>query len=285
MNAPIPLNIFNFIDYRKFLQEYYLHMKKTTSFFSHRYFMRKAGICSPNFLKNVMEGKKNLTKDSVVKFAKAIGFGKRETDYFENLVFFNQSATYDKKQYFYDRMKLFSQSIVRRIVSEGQAGYFSKWYHCIVRELIVIKDYQDNWEAAAKDVLPRITPSEARESVLLLLRLNLVTKNSDGTYRLASRNITSGDNAVGKMLIRQVHKDSLRNAAAAIDNVPADQRSCTSLVMSVTTDTYKEIEEEIKEFRNRVTIIANKSKGSDRVYQLCVQLFPASASLKKESRQ
>lgn len=278
-------SIFDYTDYRKFLWDYYLHMKKTTSFFSHRYFMRKAEIHSPNFLKNVIDGQKNLTKDSVVKFARAIGFNKRETDYFENVVFFNQSTTYDKKQYFYDRMKLFSQSIVRTIIAEDQTGYFSKWYHCVVRELIVIGNYQDDWDAIAKDVRPRITPSEARESVRLLKSLNLVRKNSNGTYALVSRNITSGDNPVAKMLIRQHHKDSMRNAITAIDAFPPDQRSCTSLVMSITKDTYKEIEEEINEFRNRVSIIANTSSGSDRVYQVAVQLFPVSGCLKKEGRK
>jgi uncharacterized protein (TIGR02147 family) len=49
--------------------------------------------------------------------------------------------------------------------------------------------------------------------------------------------------------------------------------------MSVTEETYREIEEEIAEFRNRVSIIANRSKGSDRVYQIAVQLYPVSARL------
>lgn len=272
--------IFDYTDYRKYLRDYYASMKSTTSYFSHRYFAQKAGIRSPNFLKNVMEGKKNLTKESALKFAKALGLRKKEIEYFENMVFFDQSKTSDKKQYYYDRMILFSKNVVKATIEEDQIGYFHKWYHCIVRELVVIRDYQDNWIKLANDVRPRITLAQARKSVELLLKLKLIKKNKDGTYSQTSRNVTAGSKPVDIMVIRNYHKQALENAKRSLDSFHTDERNCSSLVMSVTEDTYKEIVEEIDEFRNRITLIANKSEGSDRVYKLAIQLFPGS-SIKK----
>ncbi len=270
-------NIFNYTDYRLYLRDYYAFMKATTSFFSHRYFMRRADISSPNFLKNVMEGRKNLSKESVVKFARALGFAPKETDYFENLVFFEQAATSERKQYYYNRMQLFSKSIVRALVESDQSEYFAKWHNCVVRELVVIRDYHDDWARLAKDVRPRITPVKARKSVESLLRLGLIRRNSDGTYSQESRNVTAGDNPVAVMHIREHHKESLRNAARAIDTVPVKQRTCTSVLMSIDESTYREIEEEIKEFRSRISLIANTTKKSDRVYEVAIQMFPVSS--------
>lgn len=277
--------IFDYTDYRKYLRDYYTSMKGATTYFSHRYFAQKAGIRSPNFLKNVMEGKKNLTKESTLKFAKALGLRKKEIEYFENMVFFDQSQTSDKKQYYYDRMMLFSKNVVKATIEEGQIGYFNKWYHCIVRELVVIRYYQDNWIKLANDVRPRITPAQARKSVELLLKLKLIRKNKDGTYSQTSRNITAGSKPVDIMVIRNYHKQALENAKRSLDSFHTDERNCSSLVMSVTEETYKEIVEEIDEFRNRITLIANKSKGSDRVYKLAIQLFPGSSIKKGETNR
>ena len=278
-----PLNIFDYTEYRMYLRNYYAHMKSTTSFFSHRYFMQKAEIHSPNFLKNVMEGKKNLTKESVLKFAKALCLKRKEVEYFENMVFFDQSETSDRKQYFFDRMRLFSKAVGKSILEEGQAGYFSKWYHCVLRELVVIRDYQDNWVKLANEVRPRITPVQARKSVELLQKLGLIEKKSSGTYRQTSKNITAGSKPVDVMVIRNYHKQALDNAKNSLDSFPSNERNCSSLVMSVTEETYKEIVEETNEFRNRITLISNKSKGSDRVYKLAVQIFPVS-SIKKRKK-
>lgn len=275
-------NIFGFTDYRKYLRDYYSFMKETTSWFSHRYFMQKAGIRSPNYLKNIMEGKKNLTKESVLKFAKALNLKRKEIEYFKNMVFFDQGKTSDKKQYYYERMKLFSKDIVRATIEENQIGYFSKWYHCVIRELVVIRNYNDNWIKLANDVRPRITPAQARKSVELLLKLGLIKKNSDTTYSQISRNISAGTNPVDVMVVRKYHKEALENAKNSLDMFPVDERNCTALVMSITNDTYNEIVEEISEFRNRITLIANKSRGSDRVYKLAAQLFPVSSIEKRK---
>ena len=46
------INIFNYLDYRRFLKDLYQWHKKHTPEFSYRYFANKAGIAT-GFLKNV----------------------------------------------------------------------------------------------------------------------------------------------------------------------------------------------------------------------------------------
>jgi uncharacterized protein (TIGR02147 family) len=252
-------------------------MKATTTFFSHRYFMNRAGIRSPNFLKNVMDGKKNLTTKTAIKFARAIGMNPKQTEYFYNLVFFNQSTTHQRKQLFYNRLALFSGSIFREIVDSDRASYFSRWYNLIVRELVVIRNYNDNWKMLANDIRPRITPRQAQGAVELLLRLGMLKKSKKGTYMMATPHVSSGDEHVAAVMIRELHKSVLHNAAEAVDTVPAVKRACTSLALSIDQPTMERIKEEFDQFCNRVSLIAHTAEQHDRVYQLALHLFPASS--------
>ena len=56
----IPSNIYNFSDYRDFLKDRYRQLKEADPVFSFRHFSKQAGFGSPNYLKLVMDGKRNL---------------------------------------------------------------------------------------------------------------------------------------------------------------------------------------------------------------------------------
>ena len=64
--------IFAYTNYRSFLKDLYDHKKKTTSYFSYRYFSKKAGFSSHNVLKLIINGERNIAYDSIPKFSKAL---------------------------------------------------------------------------------------------------------------------------------------------------------------------------------------------------------------------
>src|SRR5512133_3155273 len=85
------------MDYREFLLHTFEEKKSKHDFYSYRLFSQKAGFKSPNFLKLVIDGERNLTKESIFKTCKAFSLNKKESDYFENLVFLNQSKSLEEK--------------------------------------------------------------------------------------------------------------------------------------------------------------------------------------------
>ena len=69
--------------------------------FTQRKFIKQAGLpenCS-SLLPAVIKGRRKLSQPMVVKFAKAMGLGEREYDYFENLVKFSQAKTMAEKNH------------------------------------------------------------------------------------------------------------------------------------------------------------------------------------------
>src|SRR5664279_1428769 len=98
------VNITSYVDYREYLRDFFEQKKRELRFYSYRLFSQRAGLKSPNFLKLVIMGERNLSKQSVLKFARALGINKKETEYFENLIFFNQSKTLEEKNYFLGKL-------------------------------------------------------------------------------------------------------------------------------------------------------------------------------------
>ncbi len=75
--------IFEYSSYRDYLRDLYSYLKASRPYFSYRYFAAKAGFNSPNFLKLVIDGKRNLSSDSVKRFATALKLERDELAFFE----------------------------------------------------------------------------------------------------------------------------------------------------------------------------------------------------------
>ena len=84
-------SLFEYENYRSFLKDYFTFSKQQLPQFSYRYFAQKAGFRSPNFLKLVMDGKRNLSSQSIEQFSKAFKLSSIESEFFSYLVHFNQS--------------------------------------------------------------------------------------------------------------------------------------------------------------------------------------------------
>jgi len=90
-------DIFKYNRLRAFLAEFYQGKRKRPGFFSYRYFADRAGIKSPVFLKQVIDGERNLTRTMIEKFIHALNLNKKESVFFKNLVLFNQAKEAHEK--------------------------------------------------------------------------------------------------------------------------------------------------------------------------------------------
>ena len=268
-------SIFEYIDYRKYLSDYYAFKKSTTRAFSYRYFSRKAGFGSPVFLKLVIEGQRNLSRASIEKFCSALLLTKKEAMYFKNLVLFEQSKTADEKQEHYAVLRSIENAVSEKSLEADQYDYFSNWYNVVVRELVTLFNFKDNYQLLSQTVFPPITSREAEKSVELLKRLHLLRKKPDGTYVQADTAITTtGD--IGLMAVRQFNREMVLLAAKAIDLLSRDKRNISGITVGISPTMYKIICTEINAFKDRIVSLVHRDETSSAVYQLNVQLFPVS---------
>lgn len=62
-----PVEVYGYLDYRAFLAD--LYTAKKARGFSYRSFSRRAGLSSPNYLKLVIDGQRNLSAKMAERFA------------------------------------------------------------------------------------------------------------------------------------------------------------------------------------------------------------------------
>lgn len=101
--AALP-SVFEHIDFRAFLRDHFDASKRLKPHYSYRYFARRAGFSSPNFLKLVVEGKRNLSRAMTESFAKALGLDAKESAFFADLVAFGQAETLAEKSRAFERV-------------------------------------------------------------------------------------------------------------------------------------------------------------------------------------
>jgi uncharacterized protein (TIGR02147 family) len=267
--------IFKYIDYRKFLSDYYSEKKKTTHFFSYRYFSNKANIKSPVFLKQVIEGQRNLTLQAIEKFIGALNLNKKEATFFRHLVQFNQSKTAFEKQEHYSVMLSMIDYVNEHRLTADQYVYFEKWHNSAVRELVCLHDFRDNWDLLAKSVRPAITARDAKQSVQLLVRLNLVKRQKNGGYKQTNSAITSGSEMLS-LARRSFNSTMLLLARDSNESLPPDARNISGITMGISKACYDVLLAELAAFKERIVSIVNRDEESSRVYQFNFQLFPLS---------
>jgi uncharacterized protein (TIGR02147 family) len=269
------IQIFDYMDYREYLRDFFKEKKQELHFYSYRLFSQRAGLKSPNFLKLVIDGERNLSKQSVYKFAKALSLARKEIDYFENLIFFNQSSSLEEKNLFLERlMKYRKQRDVRRI-EEAEYEYYSHWYNLAMRELVCAADFKDDFKRLGAALIPSISAAEAAKAVKLLLQLKFIERRDDGTYAKTSPSLTTGAQ-IRSIAIANYHREMFRLADDGIDRFPASERDMSSLTLGISLSTIPVIKERLQQLRNELLEVAEEDERVERVVQLNMQLFPLS---------
>jgi uncharacterized protein (TIGR02147 family) len=265
-------NIFEYIDYRRYLRDAYEERRKENAKFSYRFIAGKVGFSSPGFFANVLSGKKDISLKLVLKFAELFKLGRKEKEYFETLVLFNKATGASEKKEYLDRLLQLRGGKVRKVEAH-QWEYFEKWHHAVVRELIALKPFRGDFKALAAMVNPPITVPEARKSIELLERLELIRKGMDGAYERTDAAISAGD-AISKALIGAFQVQAMDLAKNALENMPSGTRNFSTLTMSISGPTYLAMLEELRAFRRRLLEMAEASDQVDRVYQMNFHVFP-----------
>lgn len=263
----------SYTDYRKFLQDFYEDRKKRSPSFSHRQFCQKAGLGSPSFLREVIDGKRNLTDTSIAQFVKGLELVDRDAAFFGALVRFNQAVDPPSKQTFLETMRGLRRKVPVELVPLDRYDYYSNWYLPVLRELAIQRDWGEDWTALARSVRPRIRKGEAREGIALLEKLGFLERDGK-RWKQTDPAISSGGE-VDSMAVRAGNREYARLGHEAIDAIAPTQRDISTMVMGLPAAAFPVIKQEMREFKDRLVRIAQDfGQEGDQVYAMNLQFFP-----------
>ncbi len=266
-------DIFQYIDFRAFLADYYDAAKEHLPAFSYRYFSRKAGYTSPNFLKLVIEGKRNLSNDSVERFGKALKLTESQQLFFADLVAFDQAQTPQDKNDAFERVAARKRFRRARRLDSALFTYLSHWYYPAIREMAARADFQEDPKWIAAELIPPIKPAQAKRALKLLLELGMLVRNEDGRLDRGQVSLTTG-HEVRSLAIGNYHRQMLQRAADSIELVPSHQRDISALTVCISPQRIAQFKERIHAFRETLLDLGDSDEDPSCVYQLNIQFFP-----------
>lgn len=279
MTARCPIDVFRYLDFRRFLEAYYLARKRRG--YSYRAFSRRAKLSSPNYLKLIIQGKRNLTPEMAVRFAEACQLHGEAAEYFQQLVGFNQARTPEERSLYYERLRLFKRYRTAQKLEMAHADYHAHWFLPAIRELAASSDFRDDPEWIAQQLEPPVGAREAAQALEILFQLGLLKRQKDGSVCQETPVLTTGPETTG-MHIANYHKTMLAQAARAIDHIGPDRRDISSLTLCLGVDGLKMLKRRIQAFRTELLKLSESDPDPKQVVQLNFQLFPLSKPTDKK---
>jgi uncharacterized protein (TIGR02147 family) len=267
------LNIYAYQDYATYLSDYYASQKLRLRSFSFRSFAARAEV-APSLLKDIIERRRKLTLDVMAKYALAMGLSQKETQYFELLVHFvNEKKTGAKIEKLADLTRARKGDFIRTI-EHAKYEFFSKWYHSAVRELITLKEFQDDPAWIAGYLRPTITATQAKASLDLLMRLGLIQRDAQGKW-VQYDAVISSEAEIQNLALRTFNEEMLRLAKESLDRFPLESREASTLTLGVSRSCYQNLKKRIRDFKLQLlTMVVEDKEPAQIVCQANFQLFP-----------
>ena len=278
-----------YMDFRLFLADFYHYKKESTKNLLRPYnygiFSAAANIKSPNYLKMIIEGKRNLSPDMILKFARACGLNKAQSDEFKLLVNFNQSEDPADRNY---ALKKLSEYRVEKKLKDGELDrkVFEKipnWIGWIIYALVDQAGTQ--FEPNELKTLLRGKASENEITAALdslvasgeLVKDPMTGQISKGQAKEAPEEIPSA-------LIRKLQMQLMYLGLESLYQDDPAAREFGSLTMALSEKEFEDIKFKLRQMRktlHKENSIARINSKGDRVYQLNLQLFPVTDASKK----
>ena len=272
-------DLYTYLDYRKYLRDWFDARKGGNPRFSHRGFARRAGQSSPSLLLHVIAHKRNLTPQTTEAFCKAMDLRGEDAEFFHALVLFDQAETLDERNRAWERVRAARRFREARHLEGEGVEYLSRWYYAAIRELATCEAFQPDPDWIAEVLRPRITTDQARSALDLLLSLGLLKTEEDGSVTPAEASVVTPHEVSG-MAASNYHAAMIDRARESIGVYKPAERHYCAVTVAVPAALLPRLKREIDAFQERVLDLCD---GADdprqRVYQLNVQLLPLSAAL------
>ncbi|MEZ4321638.1 MAG: TIGR02147 family protein [Myxococcota bacterium] len=276
------VDVFQYLDVRRFLSDYYDAKKAEGRGFSFRSFSRRVGLRSPNHLKRVIDGGRPLTADMAVRYADAIGLEGDAHAYFIDLAAFSRVETTGARSVAYERLLRFRKSRDAHRLDVNYARYHGTWYLPAIRELVALPAFREDAAWIARQLVPPIQRQQAVEALALLEELGLTERDPEGRLRQADAVLTTGPETRG-LHIASFHRTMMERASQSIDLVDRTERDISSLTFGCSDEVLAEVKQRLVEFRRELIALVAECDDPTRVVQLNLHLFPLTQSPPRES--
>ena len=263
------------LDYRSWLQDWFDARKAANPRYSHRLFARRAGVRSPSLLREVIDGKRNLTANTLEGFVQALDLSSADARFFGDLVALDQADTEEERNEAWERVAASKRFREAHPIAGASVAYLSHWYIVAIRELALRDDFRRDARWVARQLRPRITAAQARSALETLESLGLLVE-ADGRWRPADVSLATPHEVAG-LAAHNYHREMLDRVREAIQGAEPEERHLAGVTVCIPMALVPRLKAEFDAFQERLLhLCVARADEAERVYQLELALVPLS---------
>lgn len=265
----------NFLDYKSYLLSLYSHIRADLEDnYSYEKFAEDLGFSKTNILHQIIRGHRNLTNKTAEKIIKALEIKKYEKKYLLALIEYNNSNDLKFRDDKFDELMELKRETTPEEIDKFWLEYVSEWYHPVIREMILMKNFKNDPKWIANQITPSIKPEQVKKSIDLLLKLELIEINTtDGSLKQTEKLMNTG-HRVKNMAIAYYHHQMINLAKESLVRAKGDERDISGMTLCIEEASIEKLKSMIHDFKEKVIVESENSNQGDKVVQFNIQLFP-----------
>ena len=270
------VKLYQYTDFRKYLQEYYKSKKAADTKFSFRQFSKKAGLKSPNFLKLVMEGDRNLSASGIEKFSKALGHTENQKKFFFHLVQMNQSEHDHEIEEHYLKMNKIIPYANKECLGLESHRYLSHWLYPVLREMVELSEFNEDVYWIARRLRFQSNIPQIRSAIRFLLDEGFIQRDKNGKLQVKEKILNTPDE-IASMAYRNYHRQMLHQAEESLNKIPISEREIQALTFNIPEKSLPQLKAKIKAFMEEIhhwAVDEATQNPTQLVTQLNLQFYP-----------
>lgn len=280
LKAPV---ISDYMDYRKYLADFYLFRREQTKTdlrpYNYQMFSAAANIKSPQYLRLIIDGKRNLSDDMVAKFAKALNLGRDHTDELRVLVHFTQATDpAERNRHLKALMELrVSQKIKSGEIDSKAFEQIPGWVAWILYSMTDLKNVKFDIQSLKQLLGEKATQDEIQQALNKLLESGQLVRDPETNEVKKARPLMENADNIPVALVRKLQAELLYLGMESLFQDEPLEREFGTVTLSLTEKEFEEIKFKLRQIRKQLTkdnSIARAQNPGERIYQLNIQLFP-----------
>ena len=270
------MSIYEFLSYRAWLEHWYTQKKEENSKWSYRMIARLCNQKSPSFLKDIIQGRRNLTVEHLQKLSKYMNLKEIELGYLSDLVTFEDSKNVELQQEAFARINALRRVHGAKQIEGDSYTYLSTWYCPVIRELSFRNDFLPNSDWVATQILPKITKEQAQEGLDLLQNLGMLTIHDDGTYDVQDGTLVTPYQVEG-LAVHKYHNQMLSLAQESLDRFTEEERHIMGLTVCIPQNMLPQLKQELNLMASKLLDMCDAEQDfAELAIQLGLYCFPVS---------
>ena len=281
-----------YTDFRVYLRDYYDFRRGESSSsrrpYSYATFAAAADIKSPNYLKLIIDGQRNLSPEMSKKFARAMALDKEEGEEFAALVEYGQASEPLERN---RRLKVLADLRIAQQLRRGEINVemwekVPGWVTWVLHALTDQAGVEFDPDKLCERMRGKARPEEIRRSLERLFNSGELVRDQHSGHVQKGRELISGSETIPVELVRKLQAELIYLGLESLFHDSPQDREFGAQTMALTEDEFEILKFELRQFRKhwaKDVSVARKTTKGERVFQLNIQLFAVTNKANQES--